>query len=112
MGVRQPPAHVSIARFDWWQVRGADLPLTALKRLGLRRSLLPWGEINARFRPPLHFEAMAQLARGLIELGLAFSAGREWSPSEVVQDLRDRGLLDGPFTEIAWTGPEWVLRTL
>jgi hypothetical protein len=56
---------------------------------------------------------MAELARGLIGLGLPFSAGRDWSPSEVVLDLRDRGLLDGPFTEISWRGPgDWEIRTL
>src|SRR3954469_18082996 len=96
VGIRQPPAHVSMARFDWWQVRGAEPPWPDLKGLGFRRALLAWGEINARFRPPLDFEAMSRLARDLIALGLAFSVGKEWSPAEGVQDRRDRGLLAGP----------------
>jgi hypothetical protein len=84
-----------------------------LSRLGFRWKLLPWGERDARFRPPLDFAGMAALARELIALGLPFSAGREWSPIEVALDLRDRGLLDGPVDEIFWRGPgDWAIRTL
>ena len=58
------------------------------------------------------FEEMATLAGALRALGIAFSAGREWCPSEVVQGLRDRGLLEGEFTEIFWTGQGWGTRTI
>jgi hypothetical protein len=99
-----------MARLDWWQVKRAGGLGRELLRLGFRPALLPWGEMNAHFRPPLDVEGMARIARGLIALGVPFSAGREWSPSEVVEDLRDRGLVDGPFQEIAWTGADWRLR--
>lgn len=47
----------------------------------------------------------------LRDLGLALSAGRDWSPSEVVQHLRDEGHFVGAFTEIAWRrGEGWTLR--
>lgn len=35
-----------------------------------------------------------------------FGAGRDWSPSEVVQFLRDGGSFEGTFTEISWEGGE------
>jgi hypothetical protein len=103
-----------MARFDWWQVKGARWPSSGLRKLGFRRALLPWGEMNARFRArQLDFEGMAGLAKRLIELGFHFGAGSDWSPSEVVQDLRDRGLLNGPIAEIFWTGSEgWRTREI
>ncbi len=48
----------------------------------------------------------ARLFADLRDRGVAFSAGREWSPAEVFAWLRDRGLLDGPYLRIAWTGPQ------
>ncbi|WP_414495950.1 hypothetical protein [Stenotrophomonas maltophilia] len=48
----------------------------------------------------------ARLFAALRDRGVAFSAGREWSPAEVFAWLRDRGLLDGPYLRIAWTGPQ------
>lgn len=32
----------------------------------------------------------------------AFSAGREWSPSELFEFFRDQGLLSGNYIRIAW----------
>ena len=55
---------------------------------------------------------MARLAAQLRDLGIAFSYGRDWSPSEVVQQLRDEGLFKGSFNEISWTRQGWQLRTL
>ncbi|MGF6418929.1 hypothetical protein ABH900_002432 [Stenotrophomonas sp. AN71] len=48
----------------------------------------------------------ARLFAALRDLGVAFSAGREWSPAEVFSWLRDRGLLEGPCLRIAWTDPQ------
>lgn len=101
----KPPAYVSMARFDWWQVKRSGALAPNLSRLGFRGGLFPRGERNARFSPPLDFDGMAGIARELIALGLPFGAGREWSPIEVVLDLRDRGLVQGPVTEIFWRGP-------
>ena len=60
----------------------------------------------------MEFEEMAELADGLRALGVAFSAGRDWSPGEVVRDLKARGLVAGQFTEICWTGEGWKLGAL
>lgn len=32
----------------------------------------------------------------------AFSAGREWSPSELFEFFRDQGLLSGDYIRVAW----------
>ena len=109
----QPPPYVTTARADLWQVKGADAHAHLLEGLGFTRSPALGGHFNGGFAPPLDFEPMARIARALVQAGFAFSAGRDWSPSEVLQDLRDRGLLAGPFDEIAWKGPDdWVVRTL
>lgn len=42
----------------------------------------------------------------LRDLGVAFSAGREWCPAEVFEHLRDSGLLDGPYLRVAWRTPQ------
>lgn len=34
--------------------------------------------------------------------GFAFSAGREWSPSELFELFREQGLLSGDYIRIAW----------
>jgi hypothetical protein len=81
-----------------------------LWRLGFRRWLI--GPHEAAFRRPRSFEQMGSLAVSLRDLGVAFSAGRDWSPSEVVLDLRDRGLFEGSFTEIYWNSEGWRRREL
>lgn len=47
-----------------------------------------------------------RLVKELLMLGAVFSAGRDWSPSEVVGFYRDQGIVVGPYREIAWTGPD------
>lgn len=106
-----PPPFVSFTSPDLWVVRNGGPLARELRRLGFSRWLIgPW---EARFRPALSFEAMGLLATQLRDLGLAFSSGRDWSPSETVADLRDRGHLTGVFTEIAWGEKgEWRLRVV
>jgi hypothetical protein len=41
----------------------------------------------------------------LRSLGVAFSAGKEWCPSEVFEYLRDEQLLSGNYLRVAWTQP-------
>lgn len=48
----------------------------------------------------------ARLFAALRDLGVAFAAGREWSPVEVFGWLCDHGLLEGPYLRIAWTDPQ------
>jgi hypothetical protein len=45
----------------------------------------------------------------LIELGALFSAGRDWSPEEVVQYYREQGFINGSYRVIAWKNPEQFL---
>lgn len=53
----------------------------------------------------------AALFNQLRAAGFAWSRGREWSPAEVFEHLRDQRILSGTFTSISWKSPdEWVLR--
>lgn len=47
----------------------------------------------------------------LRSLGVAFSAGKEWCPSEVFEYLRDEQLLSGTYLRVAWTQPGQYLLT-
>jgi hypothetical protein len=52
----------------------------------------------------------AKVFDDLRSLGVAFSAGKEWCPSEVFEYLRDEQLLNGKFLRVAWTQPgQYVL---
>ena len=103
--------YVYRAEFNLWEVRGSRALRRPLRRLGFRR--LPFSATaTLKRRRPLTFEEMARLATALRDLGIAFAVGREWSPSEVVQKLRDDGLFEGSFTEMAWTGQRWLTRTV
>jgi hypothetical protein len=56
-------------------------------------------------------EEKAKVFGRLRDQSVCFSTGKEWNPSEVFEYLRDKNLLSGSFTEIAWLGPEkWVVR--
>jgi hypothetical protein len=105
------PPYVAEAGPDRWVVKHSSGLRGPLRMLGFRR--FPFSS-TAEMRPrlPLTFEQMGVLAGELRNLGVAFSYGHDWSPSEVVQQLRDDGLFRGSFVEISWnrTGPE--LRTL
>ena len=106
-----PPPYVAMAHDDHWVVKRCSGLWWPLVRLGFRG--LPFvPTLRLRRHRPMSFEEMARLAGSLRDLGVAFGAGREWSPSEVVQDLKDRGLVSGEFTEIAWTGEAWRLRAI
>jgi hypothetical protein len=55
---------------------------------------------------PLNDEAdKAPLFSALRGLGFAFSAGREWSPAEQFEELRDKGFIQGKFSCVIWRGP-------
>lgn len=47
----------------------------------------------------------ATLFDQLRQLEVSFSAGREWSPSEVFEHLREQGLLSGKYKRISWSSP-------
>lgn len=48
---------------------------------------------------------LANIFSHLRDLGLAFSTGREWSPAEIFEQLREKGLVVGQFTTIYWIAP-------
>lgn len=50
-------------------------------------------------------EKKAEIFNRLRDMGVYFSDGREWCPSEVFEHLRDTGLLSGKFTMISWVAP-------
>jgi len=56
-------------------------------------------------------QKVAAALQPLIDLGLAFSSGRNWCPLEVATHYRDKGMLKGKLRNIYWTGPgKWHLR--
>jgi len=58
-------------------------------------------------------EEEVKLLKMLNNLGFAFSVGGMggWSPSELFEDYREKGLLSGKYKEIAWKGPDdWIIR--
>ena len=78
-------------------------------------------DIDDAFLDPLHHvradfgfpvKSLQILNGAANHFGLAFGFGHDWSPSEVVQQLRDEGLFKGSFNEISWTRQGWQLRTI
>lgn len=49
--------------------------------------------------------AKAKLFARLRDFEVCFSAGPDWSPSEIFEYLRDQGLLIGRYRRVAWSGP-------
>jgi len=55
----------------------------------------------------------ARIASQLNKLGLAFSAGKDWSPADYITFLKEKGLLREEFKEIYWTAPgRWHIRPI
>jgi hypothetical protein len=104
------PPFVAVANPDFWVVKNSGGHRLALWMLGFHG--FPFiGPMSVRYRRPLDFPAMGRLATRLRDRGFAFSAGREWSPAEVVAFLRDEGHFEGHYTEIYWgNGDGWNLR--
>lgn len=48
----------------------------------------------------------AWIVKELIALSAVFSGGRDWSPAEVVDFLRDQGWLNAKFRRIEWVGSD------
>ncbi|MGZ8336796.1 MAG: hypothetical protein ACXWU1_09060 [Allosphingosinicella sp.] len=105
------PPYVALAGAHLWSVERSRGLRAELRRLGFRR--FPFSA-TARLssRNGLAPVEMARLASQLRDFGIAFSFGRDWSPSEMVQQLRADGLLQGSFNEISWTRQGWQVRTV
>lgn len=47
-----------------------------------------------------------RLVKMLIDLKALFSAGRDWSPEEVVEHYRDTGVVTAAYRSISWLKPD------
>ena len=105
---KEPP-FVSEASDDEVYVESAGAELERqLRELGFREYPEEPGQLRVEVAEP---QRKAELFRRLRDLGVCFSRGREWSPAEVFEYLREKGLLSGSFQSIAWRGPgNWVVR--
>ena len=45
----------------------------------------------------------------LIRMDALFAAGRDWSPSELVDFYREQGIISQGYRTVTWTGPESYL---
>jgi len=71
-----------------------------LSRLGFEE------QADALARPISGVDDRIHVLAKLIELGALFSAGRDWSPEELVQYYREQGSISGPYRVIAWKNHE------
>jgi hypothetical protein len=56
-------------------------------------------------RPIIDMDDREKLVRSLIELRAIFVDGRDWSPTEVVDYLREQGKVDLACRRITWLSP-------
>ncbi|GMV05486.1 MAG: hypothetical protein AMXMBFR53_17640 [Gemmatimonadota bacterium] len=108
MGSGGPPSHVSHVAPGEIRAHARSREHRALlKSMGARR--VGWGREHV-----LRFRDEAELARFLTALrdaGFAFLVvGHGWYPGDVFADLRDRGLVAGPFQGFSWTTGGWSVR--
>ncbi|WP_155874937.1 hypothetical protein [Desulfuromonas sp. AOP6] len=108
------PTYVSQVIGGWVYLKGSTV---ALQNAGLRpeRQLVGGSRIKYPEIDGYAFEnkALFDLLNQLNDLGVAFSAGKEWCPSEVMEEGQERGLVPKPFMRIFWTGPDkWHLKEI
>jgi hypothetical protein len=96
---RPPPAYVRSADGDVITVVAAG-PLPT--RLGFAANAEDPGSYRRRVADD---REKAQVFTALRDAGMCFARGREWSPTEVFEWLRDHGLLSGRFQSISWSAP-------
>ncbi len=104
-----PPPYVMKADGDSVSVKATDLNSIALLRhLGFH----PNPTHDNVFTKAVENDAIkAELFKHLRDHDISFAVGREWSPAEVFEFLREKHYLSGDFTAIAWKGPQnWFLR--
>ena len=103
------PPFVKQADKDYVLVHVADDSLCAgLESLGFMR--VSTEDREMRIATPSK-EDKAHLLSTLRDRGFHFSRGREWSPAEIFEWLRDQKLVSGTFSEIYWLNPHsWRIR--
>ena len=115
---RTMPSYVDYVRDEIAVQTQSDEVAQELRKLGFsyigrgKRRGAMWRRVIRKDEPHSH-EKVAAALQPLVDLGLAFSSGREWCPIEVAEDYRQRGLLKGKLKNIYWTGPgKWHVREL
>ena len=105
------PSYVSWIGADYVEVE-ARTNADAEKLKGLGFALSGRGRQRGTMQKKASGEAeKARALQALAELGLPFSAGRDWCPIAVAEELRDRGLLKGPLKMIGWSAPgQWQVK--
>lgn len=104
-----PAAYVAMA--DGEMIRLIVSPSREAKSLTRLGFCAVNSERGAYERGVSSLQEKADVFSKLRDLGIAFSRGREWSPAEVFESLRDDGLIVGAFNEVAWSGPgDWTVR--
>jgi hypothetical protein len=71
-------------------------------------------DLNPVITIPFNGEAeLARLLEKLRDSGVAFGYGSSgWPPSAIFEELRQRGLVAGPYAELAFVGSgKWTTRT-
>jgi hypothetical protein len=81
----------------------------AAERAGLRVTRPWWGD------PAIRFAEQAELApilSALARLGFAFLRDHRqgWCPEDILLDLRERGLFEGPVRACGFDGEAWQVR--
>ena len=85
-----------------------DVLSAQLERLGFTRVSTADRELQIETTSK---EEKARVLTTLRDRGVHFSRGREWSPAEVFEWLRDQKLVSGVFSEIYWVNPHsWLTR--
>jgi hypothetical protein len=106
----QTPPYVIAADRDFVSVKTND---PSAQRQLLQFGFLPAPEDNAHefIKHAKDKAEKAAIFDFLRPLGVHWSRGREWSPAEIFEWLRDQNLIQGTFKTIAWTSPTtWVTR--
>lgn len=73
--------------------------------IGFSPDSRPQDRVSLEFENRAHLHGIMTQLR---DMGLPFSAGPGWPPSDLFQHWRDQGMLHGPFKEILWRGPDKV----
>ena len=85
-----------------------NMAVVEAKDLAAQNELLALGfsKRDSVFEKPVGtIDDRATLVRQLIQLGAAFSTGKDWSPAELVEYLKELGLVTQSFKTISWKGP-------
>ena len=105
------PSYVSWIGADYVEVDArTNADAEKLRQLGF--VLAGRGRKRGTMQKGVRGEAeIARALQSLADVGLPFSAGRDWCPIAVAKELRDRGLLAGPLKMIGWSGPgQWQVK--